>query len=217
MFEILRKSLATGVVTTSYPEAPAVISSNARGRPEIDFAQWKDARPAATICPTGAISCADCDGTRTATLDLGACIFCGLCAEVDTAIRMTNRCELAARRRGDLRTIAKYRLRPDGTHEAFLTKSAEQDEQGPSPSPPLEERAKAPARPAQQTSSNSSHAFRLGGAGIWRLSLSLPFVWRPIHNCSSGELRCPRRRTGRRKCKGPGRAWLCGSHRRRRK
>src|SRR6266446_3680993 len=141
MFEILRKSLATGVVTTSYPEAPAAISSNARGRPEIDFAQWKDARPAATICPTGAISCADGDGTRTATLDLGACIFCGLCAEVDTAIRMTNSCELAARQRGDLRTIAKYRLRPDGTHEAFLTKSAEQDEQGPSPSPPLEERA----------------------------------------------------------------------------
>ncbi len=140
MFEILRKSLATGVVTTSYPETPAAIASNARGRPEIDFAQWKDARPAATICPTGAISCADGDGTRTATLDLGACIFCGLCAEVDPAIRMTNRCELAARQRGDLRTIAKYRLRPDGTHEAFLTKSAEQDEQGPSPSPPLEER-----------------------------------------------------------------------------
>ena len=132
MFEILRKSLATGVVTTSYPEAPAAISSNARGRPEIDFVQWKDARPAATICPTGAIACADADGTRTATLDLGLCIFCGLCADVDTAIRMTNSCELAARRRGDLRTTAKYRLRPDGTHETFLTKFSEPDEQGPS-------------------------------------------------------------------------------------
>src|SRR6266404_2508961 len=141
MFEILRKSLATGVVTTSYPEAPAAISGNARGRPEIDFAQWKDARPAATICPTGAISFADSDGTRTATLDLGACIFCGLCAEVDTAIRMTNSCELAARHRANLRATAKYRLRPDGTHETLLTKSSEPGEQWPSPSPPLEERA----------------------------------------------------------------------------
>src|SRR5438093_426072 len=141
MFEILRKSVATGIVTTGYPEAPAAISSNARGRPEIDFARWKDARPAAAICPTGAITCADCAGTRTATLDLGACIFCGLCAEVDTAIRMTNRCELAARHRADLRTTAKYRLRPDGTHESYLTKSSDQDEQRPSPSPPEEERA----------------------------------------------------------------------------
>src|SRR5439155_18765879 len=141
MFEILRKSLATGVVTTSYPEAAAAISSNARGRPEIDFPRWKDARHAAAICPTGAIACADVDGTRTATLDLGLCIFCGLCADVDTAIRMTNRCELAARRRGDLRTTAKYRLRPDGTHETLLAKSSEQDEQRPSPSPPEEESA----------------------------------------------------------------------------
>src|SRR6266699_7145094 len=115
MFEILRKSLATGVVTTSYPETPAAIASNARGRPEIDFAHWKDARPAAAICPTGAISFADSDGTRTATLDLGACIFCGLCAEVDTAIRMTNVCELAATHREDLRSSAKYELNPDGT------------------------------------------------------------------------------------------------------
>src|SRR6266581_3837127 len=146
MFEILRKSLATGVVTTSYPEAPAAISSNARGRPEIDFAHWKDARPAAAICPTGAIACADADGTRTATLDLGLCIFCGLCADVDTAIRMTNNCELAARRTEDLRTIAKYRLRPDGTHESYLTKSSDQADQGPSPSPPEEERAGLPRR-----------------------------------------------------------------------
>src|SRR5438552_5089390 len=89
MFNILRKSLATGVVTTSYPRTPAEVSSHARGRPEIDFANWKDARPAATVCPTGAIAFADDAGVRTATLDLGKCIFCGLCAEADTAIRMT--------------------------------------------------------------------------------------------------------------------------------
>ena len=54
MFEIIRKSLATGVVTTDYPQTPAEVSSQARGRPEIDFAKWKDARPAVAACPTGA-------------------------------------------------------------------------------------------------------------------------------------------------------------------
>ena len=120
MFEILRKSLTTGVVTTGYPDAPAAIASNARGRPEIDFAQWKDARPAATICPTGAISFVDKDSTRTATLDLGACIFCGLCAEVDPAIRMTNICEIAAGQRNALRTSARYELNSDGTQRGLI-------------------------------------------------------------------------------------------------
>jgi Ni,Fe-hydrogenase III small subunit/formate hydrogenlyase subunit 6/NADH:ubiquinone oxidoreductase subunit I len=124
MFKILRKSLATGVVTTRYPATPAEVSNQARGKPEIDFASWKDARPAAAICPTGAIACTDEGAVRTATLDLGRCIFCGLCAEVDTAIRMTSQCELAAGRRDALQTAARYQLRPDGTHEKMLTSDA---------------------------------------------------------------------------------------------
>jgi len=124
MLQILRKSFATGVVTTSYPETPAEISPGARGRPEIDFANWKDARPAAEVCPTGAIAFADEGGVRTATLDLGKCVFCGLCAEVDSAIRMTNQCELAKRRREDLKFTAKYELNPDGTHKAMIVSSS---------------------------------------------------------------------------------------------
>ncbi len=120
MLQILRTSLATGVVTTNYPETPAAVSSNTRGRPEIDFASWKDARPSAAICPTGAIAFVDANGTRATTLDLGRCIFCGLCAEVDPAIRMTNQCELATRRSGDLKFTAKYKLNSDGTHGAML-------------------------------------------------------------------------------------------------
>ena len=114
MFEILRKSLATGIVTTDYPLAPAEVSSQARGRPEVDFAHWKDARPAVAACPTGAMACADGGGTRAVTLDLGKCTFCGLCAEADAAIRMTNVRELAARRKADLVTMAKYELSPGG-------------------------------------------------------------------------------------------------------
>src|SRR5438477_6392318 len=75
MFETLRQSLKIGVVTTSYPQTPPEVSSRARGKPEIDWANWKDARPAATICPTAAIEFLDRDAKRTAALDLGKCIF----------------------------------------------------------------------------------------------------------------------------------------------
>jgi Ni,Fe-hydrogenase III small subunit/formate hydrogenlyase subunit 6/NADH:ubiquinone oxidoreductase subunit I len=120
MLQILRKSFATGVVTTTYPEAPADISIRARSRPEIDWANWKDVRPAAAACPTGAIAGADSDGVRTATLDLGKCIFCGLCAEADAAIRMTNACELAVRRKQALISKAKYQLDSQGVHQKLV-------------------------------------------------------------------------------------------------
>lgn len=120
MFDILRKSFSTGVVTSSYPDAPPAVSEQARGRPEIDYVLWKDARPAAQVCPTKAISCQDTGGERAATLDLGKCVFCGLCAETDSAIRMTSACELAVLQRDQLRQIARYRLAGNGCHEALI-------------------------------------------------------------------------------------------------
>jgi Ni,Fe-hydrogenase III small subunit/formate hydrogenlyase subunit 6/NADH:ubiquinone oxidoreductase subunit I len=110
MFEILSKSIAMGVVTTDYPTTPADLSSHARGRPEIDFANWKDSRPAAAVCSTGALTCSERDGRRTVSLDLGKCTFCGLCAEEDGAVRMTNQCELAVTRREQLILTAEYQL-----------------------------------------------------------------------------------------------------------
>jgi Ni,Fe-hydrogenase III small subunit/formate hydrogenlyase subunit 6/NADH:ubiquinone oxidoreductase subunit I len=121
MFETLRQSFKTGVVTTSYPQTPPEVSTRARGKPEIDWANWKDARPATAICPTGAISYQDANGQRVARLDLAKCIFCGLCADMDSAIRMTNVCECAARRRDDLVTSAGYSLKPDGTHDRMVS------------------------------------------------------------------------------------------------
>jgi Ni,Fe-hydrogenase III small subunit/formate hydrogenlyase subunit 6/NADH:ubiquinone oxidoreductase subunit I len=120
MFDILRKSFATGIVTTAYPLARAEVSSQTRGRPEVDFANWKDARPAVAACPTGALACADSGGTRAVTLDLSKCTFCGLCAEADAAIRMTNVFELAARRKEDLVATAKYELASGGAHAKLL-------------------------------------------------------------------------------------------------
>jgi Ni,Fe-hydrogenase III small subunit/formate hydrogenlyase subunit 6/NADH:ubiquinone oxidoreductase subunit I len=120
MFDIIRQSLKTGIVTTRYPATPPQVSSRARGKPEINWAHWKDARPAAAVCPTGAIFCQDAQGQRLASLDLAKCIFCGLCAEVDSAIRMTNQCECAAAGRESLVTSARYELKADGTHQRVL-------------------------------------------------------------------------------------------------
>ena len=127
MFNLLRKSVSTGVVTTRYPATPPEVSNRARGRPEIDFANWRDARPAATVCPTGAIAVSDERSIRTATLDLGKCIFCGLCADVDGAIRMSNRCELAVQQGADLVSAGRYELNPDGTHGRLIEATGRDD------------------------------------------------------------------------------------------
>src|SRR4051794_40610375 len=97
MFEILRKSFKTGIVTSTYPETPLEASPGSRGKPEIDWEKNRDIRPAAVVCPTGAISYQDINAERTAQLDLGKCIFCGLCAEVSESIRITSQVECAAR------------------------------------------------------------------------------------------------------------------------
>jgi Ni,Fe-hydrogenase III small subunit/formate hydrogenlyase subunit 6/NADH:ubiquinone oxidoreductase subunit I len=124
MFDIIRQSLKTGIVTTRYPAAPPEVSSRARGRPEIDWAHWKDARPAAAVCPTGAISFEDANGGRLVRLDLAKCVFCGLCAEAAPEIRMTNICLCAARQRGDLVAGARYRLNNDASHERLVAPPA---------------------------------------------------------------------------------------------
>jgi len=128
MFEILRKCLRTGVVTTRYPDSPAELSPGARGRPAINFGAWHDARPAAEVCPTGAITCRDDKATRLVRFDLGKCTFCGLCAEVEPSIQMTAECELAVSRRQTLLSEARYELNADGTHQRLLAGPA-RDEQ----------------------------------------------------------------------------------------
>jgi Ni,Fe-hydrogenase III small subunit/formate hydrogenlyase subunit 6/NADH:ubiquinone oxidoreductase subunit I len=133
MFDIIRQSLKTGIVTTRYPAAPPLLSPRARGRPEIDWANWKDARPAAAACPTGAISFEDAGAERAARLDLARCIFCGLCAEAAPGIRMSNVCECAAPRRDDLVSGARYRLKSDGTHERMVSPPAAQEPMGRRP------------------------------------------------------------------------------------
>jgi Ni,Fe-hydrogenase III small subunit/formate hydrogenlyase subunit 6/NADH:ubiquinone oxidoreductase subunit I len=132
MFKILQETLITGIATVAYPDVPAVVSAQFRGRPEFDFKSWRDARPAADVCPTGAIVVSDVVGqadpegtppaTRRVTIDYGLCVFCGQCADAspDGAVRVTTEFELATYHRAGLMLVADYSLNPDGTHRQFI-------------------------------------------------------------------------------------------------
>jgi Ni,Fe-hydrogenase III small subunit/formate hydrogenlyase subunit 6/NADH:ubiquinone oxidoreductase subunit I len=121
MFKILQKTVSTGTVTANYPAEPAQISDRFRGRPSFDFEKWKDARPAAEVCPTGAISLSDKVDSRKVTVDYGLCVFCGLCAEAsfEQAVRITQEFELATSDRRNLIFTAEYTLNADGTHRGM--------------------------------------------------------------------------------------------------
>jgi Ni,Fe-hydrogenase III small subunit/formate hydrogenlyase subunit 6/NADH:ubiquinone oxidoreductase subunit I len=121
MFKILHKTFEAGIVTIPYPERAATPCAGFRGRPAFDLDKWRDARPAAEVCPTEAITVQDNGAARQVTIDYGRCVFCGLCAGVsDGAVTMTREYELAVRRRGDLVITAGYALQPDGTHERLV-------------------------------------------------------------------------------------------------
>jgi Ni,Fe-hydrogenase III small subunit/formate hydrogenlyase subunit 6/NADH:ubiquinone oxidoreductase subunit I len=121
MLKILQKTVSTGTVTANYPAEPAKVSDRFRGRPSFDFDQWKDARPAAEVCPTGAISLSDKGDSRKVTVDYGLCVFCGLCAEAsfEQAVRITQEFELATSNRRNLILTAEYTLNADGTHRGL--------------------------------------------------------------------------------------------------
>ena len=121
MFKILQKTVSTGIVTVNYPAEPAKISERFRGRPSFDFDKWKDARPAAEVCPTGAISLSDTGDSRKVIVDYGLCVFCGLCAEAssDQAVRITQEFELATSDRRNLVLTAEYTLNADHTHRGL--------------------------------------------------------------------------------------------------
>ena len=126
MFKILQKTFRAGIVTAPYPNEPAQLSEHFRGRPQFDFQIWTDARPAAEVCPTGAIAVLDHGHQRQVTVDYGRCIFCGQCADVSTngAVQVTREFDLAARHRGDLVLNAEYSLNSDGTHRSLITAPA---------------------------------------------------------------------------------------------
>ncbi len=127
MFKILEMTFRAGTVTTSYPNGRTKLPAGSRGLPEFDLSKWRDARTAADVCPTGAITVADTDASRSVAVDYGRCILCGECAAADDAVRMTRKFELAATNRAALVIRAEYKLNPDGTHDRLVgTQAAEE-------------------------------------------------------------------------------------------
>lgn len=122
MFQILQKTFRGGTVTTQYPQSEAALPEGSRGAPEFDFAKWKDARPAASACPTGALLITDNARSRTVRVDFGRCTYCGECAAAsnDPGVRSTARFELATTNRGDLVFAAEYALNDDGAQGRLL-------------------------------------------------------------------------------------------------
>jgi Ni,Fe-hydrogenase III small subunit/formate hydrogenlyase subunit 6/NADH:ubiquinone oxidoreductase subunit I len=121
MLDILRQSLRTGVVTTPFPEPPPAGPPSARRGLHIDFAAWRNAQSAAVVCPTGAIACADSGGARAVEVDLGKCVFCGLCAEAETAIRLTSQSPRPVTAREKLKMTAQYHLTAGGVQGEMIS------------------------------------------------------------------------------------------------
>jgi Ni,Fe-hydrogenase III small subunit/ferredoxin len=116
-----------GIVTTDYPNTAAALSSSFRGKPEFELAQWRDARPAADVCPSGAITVSESGPSRSVQVDYGRCVFCGECAAAsdDPAVHITQKFELAATSRSALVVNAAYALNEDGSHKQLLAAGGE--------------------------------------------------------------------------------------------
>src|SRR5258708_21773789 len=115
MFKIIQQTIHTGIVTASYPAKPAEVPPFFRGKPVFDLERWQNARPAAEVCPTEAITFQDAGDQRTVTIDYGRCVFCGLCADADSgnSVRITREFELPTHDPRELIPSASYQFNPD--------------------------------------------------------------------------------------------------------
>ena len=122
MFKILQKTLRAGTVTRPYPETAAKLAAGFRGLPEFDMENWRDARPAADACPSGAIAVTDAGWSRTVTVDYGRCILCGECAAAtpEGAVRVGRNFEAAATDRQALVISAEYTLDAEGRQTRLI-------------------------------------------------------------------------------------------------
>ncbi|HEY7723942.1 MAG TPA: 4Fe-4S binding protein [Anaeromyxobacteraceae bacterium] len=102
MIAILRARLRLGRQTIPWPDGPARLPERYRGRPALAPERCRaGCTDCAAACPTDAVLGA---GTPDLAIDLGACLFCGLCQEAcpERAIAFGRDYRLAARSRQEL-------------------------------------------------------------------------------------------------------------------
>jgi len=110
MLSIFRRSLATGTVTTRYPQEPEHPPPAFRSQPALLAERCTGSAACAAACPTGAVAVAPTTEGWRWSLDRARCAGCGLCVEAcpTAALVHESEFELAARQRGDLTVAAEF-------------------------------------------------------------------------------------------------------------
>ncbi|MZI92652.1 4Fe-4S dicluster domain-containing protein [Vibrio sp. CAIM 722] len=114
MIKLLKTILKAGDVTEKYPFAPLEVSSDFRGKPELNASQCISCGACTRACPANALIMETdaAKGTRRWELSLARCIYCGRCEEVcpTHAIELTPNFELAVTKKEDLYESAEFKL-----------------------------------------------------------------------------------------------------------
>jgi formate hydrogenlyase subunit 6 len=110
VLNIFRRSLKTGLVTTSHPDTPDPAPSAYRGQVQLHANRCTGEGACAKVCPSAAITVDHAAGVWSWELNDARCVFCGLCADVcqSAAIELSNEYELAVRQPADLVTRVTF-------------------------------------------------------------------------------------------------------------
>jgi Ni,Fe-hydrogenase III small subunit/formate hydrogenlyase subunit 6/NADH:ubiquinone oxidoreductase subunit I len=118
MFNIITKSLRTGILTEATPFGVRPSS----GFPVIDFTRCTACDECARSCPTGAIESATmASGGKTLSLSYAACIQCRACVTEcpEQAVTISSDVEVASYTREQLARTASFDIDPATGHATF--------------------------------------------------------------------------------------------------
>jgi formate hydrogenlyase subunit 6 len=106
VLNIFRRSLRTGIVTTTYPQTPEPAPPAYRGQVYLHPNRCIGNGDCARVCPSAAITVDHTADGWSWELNDARCVFCGLCVEACTsaAIELSTDYELAVKNPADLVT-----------------------------------------------------------------------------------------------------------------